>query len=51
MPAMVGERVRLTLAESQTLAQETLERAGYNAEEARILADHMVDAALCGYEY
>ncbi len=24
---------------------------GYGAEEARILADHVIDAALCGYEY
>jgi len=24
---------------------------GYEAEEARILADHVLDAALCGYEY
>ena len=24
---------------------------GYAADEARILADHVVDAALCGYEY
>ena len=24
---------------------------GYDAEEARIIADHVIDAALCGYEY
>ena len=24
---------------------------GYEPEEARILADHVIDAALCGYEY
>jgi LDH2 family malate/lactate/ureidoglycolate dehydrogenase len=24
---------------------------GYESEEARILADHVIDAALCGYEY
>jgi hypothetical protein len=24
---------------------------GYDAEEARILVDHVLDAALCGYEY
>jgi LDH2 family malate/lactate/ureidoglycolate dehydrogenase len=28
-----------------------LRRHGYDADEARILADHMLDAALCGYEY
>jgi LDH2 family malate/lactate/ureidoglycolate dehydrogenase len=46
-----GDRVRLSAAEAQTLAQETLRRIGYDAEEARIIADHCVDAALCGYEY
>ena len=24
---------------------------GYDAEEARIVCDHVIDAALCGYEY
>ena len=24
---------------------------GYTPEEARILADHVIDVALCGYEY
>jgi LDH2 family malate/lactate/ureidoglycolate dehydrogenase len=46
-----NDRVRLSVAEAQTLAQETLRRIGYDAEEARIIADHCVDAALCGYEY
>ena len=25
--------------------------AGYDAADARILTDHVMDAALCGYEY
>jgi LDH2 family malate/lactate/ureidoglycolate dehydrogenase len=45
------DRVRLSAAEAQTLAEEVLRRIGYDAEEARIIADHVVDAALCGYEY
>jgi LDH2 family malate/lactate/ureidoglycolate dehydrogenase len=45
------DRVRLSATEAQTLAEETLRRIGYDAEEARIIADHVVDAALCGYEY
>ena len=45
------ERVRLTVAEAQTLAEQALGRIGYDAEEAHIIADHVVDAALCGYEY
>ena len=44
-------RVHLTAEEAQTLAEETLQRIGYDAEEAHIIADHVVDAALCGYEY
>jgi LDH2 family malate/lactate/ureidoglycolate dehydrogenase len=44
-------RVRLTTAEAQNLSEQALRRIGYDAEEARIIADHVVDAALCGYEY
>ena len=45
------DRVRLSATEAQTLAEQALARIGYDAEEARIIADHCVDAALCGYEY
>jgi len=45
------DRVRLNVGEAQTLSEEVLGRIGYDAEEARIIADHVVDAALCGYEY
>ena len=44
-------RVRLTTAEARELSEQALRRVGYDAEEARIIADHVVDAALCGYEY
>jgi len=44
-------RVRLSAAEGQKLAEETLMRAGYDADEARIIGEHCMDAALCGYEY
>ena len=44
-------RVRLSAAEAQQLAEQTLARIGYDAEEAKMIADHVVDAALCGYEY
>ena len=30
---------------------DTIERIGYESEEARILGDHVIDAAPCGYEY
>ncbi|HKA45779.1 MAG TPA: Ldh family oxidoreductase [Burkholderiales bacterium] len=45
------DRVRLSADEARTLAEQALARIGYDAEEARIIADHVVDAALCGYEY
>jgi LDH2 family malate/lactate/ureidoglycolate dehydrogenase len=45
------DRVRLSASEAQTLAEQALRKIGYDAEEARIIADHVVDAALCGYEY
>ena len=44
-------RVHLTADEAQALSVQTLEKIGYDAEEARIIANHVVDAALCGYEY
>ena len=46
-----GNRVHLTAAEGQSLAEQALRNLGYDAEEARIIADHCMDAALCGYEY
>jgi L-2-hydroxycarboxylate dehydrogenase (NAD+) len=51
MPVMVRERVRLSVAEAREHAERALAGIGYNREEARIVADHVIDAALCGYEY
>ena len=51
METISNDRVRLSVVEAQTLAEETMRRIGYDTEEARIIADHCVDAALCGYEY
>ena len=44
-------RVKLSITEAQTLSEQVLQKIGYDAEEARMIADHVVDAALCGYEY
>jgi len=44
-------RVHLSADEALALAVQSLQKIGYDAEEARIIADHVVDAALCGYEY
>ena len=45
------DRIHLTLAEARALGEAAMRGAGYNADEARILTDHVLDAALCGYEY
>src|SRR5260370_661394 len=45
------ERVRLSVAEARALSEGAMRGIGYEPEEARILADHVIDAALCGYEY
>lgn len=48
---MTGGRMRLTVAEAREHSERALRGIGYDAEEARIIADHAIDAALCGYEY
>jgi LDH2 family malate/lactate/ureidoglycolate dehydrogenase len=48
---MTAERVHLSTAEARTLSERAMRGIGYDPEEARILADHVIDAALCGYEY
>lgn len=44
-------RVRLTVAEARDLSECALTGIGYAPDDVRILTDHMLDAALCGYEY
>lgn len=46
-----GGRVRLDVEGARRLAVAALHGAGYEAPQAAILAAHMLDAALCGYEY
>ncbi|MBV8738197.1 MAG: Ldh family oxidoreductase [Alphaproteobacteria bacterium] len=48
---MASDRIHLSVAEAREHSERALRGIGYDAEEARILADHMIDAALCGYEY
>src|SRR6185503_19912235 len=48
---MTSTRVRLRVADARDLAEGALRGVGYDAGEARIVADHVIDAALCGYEY
>src|SRR5882762_7390285 len=51
MPAVTSDRVHLSVAEARALSERAMRGIGYEAEEARLLADHVIDAALCGYEY
>src|SRR5216683_107772 len=48
---MPDNRIRLAVPAARALAERALAGLGYAAEEACIIADHVVDAALCGYEY
>src|SRR5204862_3233438 len=48
---MPSDRVHLSVDEARALAEGALRGIGYRDEEARIIADHVIDAALCGYEY
>src|SRR5712691_10402061 len=48
---MSSDRIHLGLDEARALSERALSAIGYDSEEARIIADHVIDAALCGYEY
>jgi LDH2 family malate/lactate/ureidoglycolate dehydrogenase len=48
---MKNNRVRLNVDEARDLAESALRGIGYPNDDARIIADHVIDAALCGYEY
>jgi len=51
MDQILPDRVRLTVDEARDLARSALGKLGYDREEAGIVAEHTLDAALCGYEY
>src|SRR5438067_10922641 len=51
MAADSAERVHLSVAGARELSERAMRGIGYEPEEARILADHVIDAAVCGYEY
>ncbi len=44
------DRIRMTVAEARTLGETAMRGAGFDDDDARILTDHVLDAALCGYE-
>ena len=45
------DRIHMTAAEARALGEAAMRGAGYDDDDARILTDHVLDAALCGYEY
>jgi len=48
---MATGRINLSVADARELAEGALRGLAYTEKEARIIADHVIDAALCGYEY
>src|SRR5580704_2216933 len=48
---MPSDRIHLSVDEARSLGERALRGIGYDPEEARIVTDHVIDAALCGYEY
>jgi len=48
---MTLSRLRLNVADARDLAEGALRGIGYHNDEARIIADHVIDVAMCGYEY
>jgi LDH2 family malate/lactate/ureidoglycolate dehydrogenase len=48
---MASARLRLSVGDARALGERALRGIGYDDDEARIIGDHVIDAALCGYEY
>src|SRR5205807_10545685 len=44
-------RLRLSVADARDLAEGALRGIGYHDDGARIIADHVIDAPMCGHEY
>lgn len=46
-----AERIHFTPEQAHAAMRELVGRLGYDAQQQRVIADHLLDAALCGYEY
>ena len=46
-----SEHVLLSVDDARELAGAALRALGYGSEQSKIMCDHMLDAAMCGYEY
>ena len=52
MPDGTGtDRIHLSVDAARALGEAAMRGAGFDDVDARILTDHVMDAALCGYEY
>jgi LDH2 family malate/lactate/ureidoglycolate dehydrogenase len=49
MPEASTETINLTVADAAALAKAALQRIGYSAEEAEVIAAHLVESELTGY--
>lgn len=47
--AQTGDRITLSAAEAAAVAEGGLQRVGYSADEARVVAAHLVESELMGY--
>ena len=45
------DRIHMTIDDARALGEAAMRAAGHDADDAWILTDHVLDAALCGYEY
>jgi LDH2 family malate/lactate/ureidoglycolate dehydrogenase len=51
MKELATDRIGLSVDEARDLSVRAVCGTGYAGDDARVIADHVVDAALCGYEY
>ena len=45
------DTVRMSVVEARALGERALTRLGFDAEDARIVTDQLIDNALCGYRF
>jgi LDH2 family malate/lactate/ureidoglycolate dehydrogenase len=48
---MMKEKIRLSVDEARALSLQVLMRQSVSSAHAIVITDHLMDAALCGYEY
>ena len=51
MTAVDAQRIHLSVDAARELARAALRALGYDTHQSELLCEHMLDAALCGYEY